>query len=192
MNKKTISLLLGLLILVAVSWHFGKQSPPRDLTPAETRAPAPLKIISPDTSKSRIGPADIAQQPPRPETLSQDPSHPLAVSFGDDPNGLAAEPALLMEIFNSYRSHFGAFPSGEDNPQIMNALMGANPDRLAIFPLSHPRLAANGALLDAWKSPFFFHFISKDHMEIRSPGPDREIYTDDDIVVSNRPKEEGR
>ena len=96
-----------------------------------------------------------------------------------------------MEIFNLYRARFGSFPSGEDNPQIMNALMGANPEKLPIFPLKHPRLSADGALLDAWKSPFFFHLISSDHMEIRSPGPDQEIYTPDDIVVSNKPQESG-
>lgn len=157
-----------------------------------TLAPDPSRVTAAASSKSTIRPSEIARQKPRPETISQDPSHPLAVSFGADPEAFATEPALLMEIFNYYRSRFGAFPSGEDNPQFMNALMGANPEKLAIFPLSHPRLSETGALLDGWTSPFFFHLISKDHIEIRSAGPDREIYTDDDIVVSNRPDEEER
>jgi len=192
LNKKKIILSLSLLVLVAISWHLGKPSPPQIPTTGTTQAPAPSEVVRPALSKPQVRPSDIAQQKPRPETLSQDPSHPLAVSFGSDIEAFATEPALLMEIFNSYRSRFGAFPSGEDNPQIMNALMGANPARLPIFPLSHPRLSETGALLDAWKSPFFFHLISSAQLEIRSAGPDREIYTDDDIVVSNRPDEDDR
>ncbi len=86
-------------------------------------------------------------------------------------SGAEEEPRQLLVLFDFYRETFGSFPSGEDNAQFMNALRGANPDRLSIFPQTHPRLNRDGELLDHWGSPFFFHQISADHIEITSPGP---------------------
>ncbi len=121
-------------------------------------------------------PADIAAVRP----------HPNAVSFGSDPSAAQREPQQLLRLFEFYRESFGSFPSGEGNAQFMNALRGANPERLPIFPEKHPRLNPDGELLDFWGSPFFFHQISSDHIEIRSYGPDREIFTGDDIIAPDK------
>lgn len=182
-GKYRVATIIGLLVLAVALYHFGKPKP----SPEKQADPAPPKLVAPGSTGTPTTPSEISFQKPPSETLAKVPSHPLAVSFGSDPLTSEHEADILLEIFESYRSHFGAFPSGEDNPQFMYALMGANPGRLPIFPLNHPRLSEDGALLDAWKSPFFFHIISHDHIEIRSPGADREIYTEDDIIVSNRP-----
>lgn len=130
----------------------------------------------------------VAVLPPDPATLQRVPSHPMAVSFGDSPDLSVSEPSILLEILQFYRQEFGAFPTGEDNPSIMNALKGKNPSGLPIFPAKHPRIAPDGSLLDAWGKPFFFHIISSQHIEVRSLGPDGVIFTDDDIVVPKRPE----
>ena len=181
-----VAKIIGLLVLAVALYYFGKPKP----SPEERADPAPPKLAAPGNAKAPTLPSGIAFQKPRPETLAKVPSHPLAISFGSDPKNSGNETDILLEIFESYRSHFGTFPTGEDNPQFMHALMGANPGRLPIFPLTHPRLSEKGALLDVWNSPFIFHLISRDHIEIRSPGPDREIYTEDDILTTNRPRAE--
>jgi hypothetical protein len=41
----------------------------------------------------------------------------------------------------------------------------------------------NGEMLDGYGTPFFFHQISGQEMEIRSAGPDRVMWTFDDTVT---------
>jgi hypothetical protein len=125
--------------------------------------------------------------PPDPATLQKVLSHPMAVSFGKSPDRAATEASALLEILQFYRQEFGAFPTGEDNASIMNALKGNNPSGLPIFPADHPRMTKDGSLLDAWGKPFFFHIISSQYIEVRSLGPDGIIFTEDDILVPKRP-----
>jgi hypothetical protein len=123
--------------------------------------------------------------PSEPDSTLASP-HPDAVAFGSDKISPTLEPQILLSWFEIYREHFGQFPAGEDNAQFMNALRGLNPERLAIFPFAHPRLDASGALLDAWGNPFFVHQLSRDHVEVRSAGPDGEWYTPDDLMAPRR------
>jgi hypothetical protein len=37
--------------------------------------------------------------------------------------------------------------------------------------------------VDRWDTPYFFHQMSASHMEVRSAGPDKMLWTSDDIVV---------
>jgi len=38
-------------------------------------------------------------------------------------------------------------------------------------------------LVDAWGTPFFFHQLSGHEMEIHSAGPDKIMWTADDLVT---------
>jgi len=84
-------------------------------------------------------------------------------------------------ILEAYRNRFRAFPTG-DNREIVNALTGANPERLPFFPRDHPNLNASGEWVDRWSTPLFFHHLASDVIEIRSAGPDRTLYSADDVV----------
>lgn len=130
--------------------------------------------------------ADIgvpAVLPPDEGSLQKVSSHPDAVSFGSGGVPPEREAEELLRLFQVFRQHFGGFPTGEDNAQMMNALCGANPTNLPIFPLNHARFDSKRALLDAWGKPFVFHSVSRDLLEIRSCGRDGEIFTDDDHVA---------
>lgn len=142
----------------------------------EVTKPTPITTPSPTPGAVAVLPAD-------PSSLQKVSPHPLAVSFGENPELSAKEPAMLLEILEFYRMEFGRFPAGQENRDIMNALTGNNPDKLPVFPRKHPRIDARGNLLDAWGNPFIFHPLSSQHLEVRSKGPDREIFTDDDIVA---------
>jgi hypothetical protein len=52
-----------------------------------------------------------------------------------------------------------------------------------IRPDSGLRINEKGELVDAWGTPFFFHQLSGSEMEIRSAGPDKVMWTDDDLVT---------
>lgn len=122
-------------------------------------------------------------QVPKAEDLAQVPSNPMAAAIGSEKIMPDSEIALVLELFQIYRREFGAFPAGQANSHFLNALRGMNPDKLPIFPLAHPRLDPAGNLLDRWQQPYHFHPVSLDRLEIRSAGPDRELFTADDLVA---------
>lgn len=87
-----------------------------------------------------------------------------------------------MAIHN-YNSAFGENPVGE-NSEITAALMGKNPKQSNFIPDGAGlRVNDKGELIDAWGTPFFFHQLSGQMMEIRSAGADRKMWTHDDLVT---------
>jgi hypothetical protein len=96
-------------------------------------------------------------------------------------------PAAVMDHMRNtihlYASMFGGNPVGT-NPEITAALNGDNPKGANfIKPEDGMRINAKGELVDPWGTPFFFHQISGTEMEIHSAGPDRVMWTADDLVV---------
>lgn len=92
---------------------------------------------------------------------------------------------VLHDILGAWRSN----APGQGNPvgsnrEITAVLTGGNIWKFAIIPPDHPAINARGELCDRWGTPVFFHQLSRENMELRSCGPDRERYTADDIVVS--------
>jgi len=84
---------------------------------------------------------------------------------------------------HNYNSAFGENPVGT-NPEITATLMGKNPKGINfITPDSGLRVNENGEMVDAYGTPFFFHQLSGQEMEIRSAGEDRKMWTFDDVVT---------
>ena len=172
-----IAIVITVILASLTLWYpelFPSKNPSPSPQVTQTHPPAPPQ-------KSPTG--AVATVPLKPEELSSEPSHPLAVSFGADATLAPREAAILLEILEFYRQEFGSFPAGQENADIMNALTGNNPRKLPIFPRPHPRIDALGRLLDAWGKPFIFHPVSSQHLEVLSCGPDGEIFTTDDIRV---------
>lgn len=82
--------------------------------------------------------------------------------------------------FRDYAYAFDGNPVGT-NAEITKALLGGNPKGTR-FPIPDgSTVNNNGELCDRWGTPYFFHQISKNKMEVRSAGPDRAMWTIDDI-----------
>ena len=97
------------------------------------------------------------------------------------------EPAIVLSnmriVIHQYGSMFGGNPVGT-NPEISSALNGENPRQAKfINPESGLRINGKGELVDFWGTPFFFHQLSGTEMEIRSAGPDKVMWTADDLVT---------
>jgi hypothetical protein len=92
---------------------------------------------------------------------------------------------ILRDILNLYRERFGAYPAFGDNTQLVNALAGANPQRLGLLPRDIPAIdPVTGELRDRWGVPYVFHAISRNAIELRTAGPDRVSYTEDDMILT--------
>jgi hypothetical protein len=96
------------------------------------------------------------------------------------------EPSIVLEnmarAVRQYGTMFGGNPVGT-NPEITSQLNGNNPKHINfINPEAGMRINEKGELVDAWGTPYFFHQLSGTDMEIHSAGPDRIMWTSDDLV----------
>ena len=86
----------------------------------------------------------------------------------------------VLDVFQLLLKIDGGLPLGS-NEEIVAALTGDNPNRMVFLSADHPAIDAQGRLVDRWRSPLFFHAVSRDRIEVRSAGPDGEMWTGDDI-----------
>lgn len=67
------------------------------------------------------------------------------------------------------------------NEEFAAALMGENAAKEVFLRAPHACLNEKGQLVDRWGTPLFFHVRDRDRIDIRSAGPDREMWTMDDL-----------
>jgi hypothetical protein len=67
------------------------------------------------------------------------------------------------------------------NEDWADLLRGKNGAAERFLPDSHRALNAGGQLIDRWGTPLFFHALGGGRYEIRSAGPDRKLWTADDL-----------
>jgi hypothetical protein len=108
----------------------------------------------------------------------------LADDLNSPAGDVRADLRLVNEIFIAYR---GAVHSGNpvgENVEITAVLKGRNKLGFAFIPPDNPAINSKGELCDRWGTPYFFHQLSGEKMEIRSAGPDRVLWTADDEVLT--------
>ena len=88
---------------------------------------------------------------------------------------------LLSPVFALYQWAYKEVPEGGDNYELMMPLTGKNPHRIVFFPPGHESFDSEGNLLDRWGTPYFFHKMSDQVLDIVSAGPDRRMGTADDL-----------
>jgi hypothetical protein len=91
---------------------------------------------------------------------------------------------LVNQIFIAYRGATRLENPVGENAEITAVLRGRNRLGFAFIPADCPALNAKGELCDRWGTPYFFHQLSGQKMEIRSAGPDRRLWTADDEVLT--------
>lgn len=145
--------------------------------PAADNQPAPAPAPPPSHTPDRPALSPVAP-------AASFPRSPLAHTLNSPSTTAADDLRVIGRILALYRERFGSYPSFGDNAQLVNALAGANPHRIPLLARDAAAVSAKtGELIDRWGSPYVFHSISRVALEIRSPGPDREPYTPDDLVA---------
>jgi hypothetical protein len=158
------------LVLVFAFWRWRLHPPPEAAT-------------SPTTAPS-LAPA--ALPPPAADS-------PLAARL-HAPDGTAADDLVVLHeiigqfitsVKEPYRRPIGL------NEDLAAALRGENPQRLVFIPAGHPAFNAAGQIIDRWGTPLFVHPRAADALDLRSAGPDRRLFTDDDVVIPRRKTDPG-
>lgn len=125
--------------------------------------------------------------PPAPKAPADsriDPDRsPLADALNAPTSDIRADLRVVAMIVDTYRTNFPSAgnPVG-NNAEITAALVGKNKLRLSLIPPDHPAINRAGELCDRWGTPFFFHAESATQMGLRSAGPDRKMWNEDDVV----------
>jgi hypothetical protein len=184
--------------LAAAVWFMASGSwSSRDRTRLDREATAAIVSRSPDhgaiskSSNSNVVSRDEPTVGSHPQgaagvaPVSLPPATPFLFGSADTPP--AMEPATVLSnmriAIRQYGSRFGGNPVGT-NEEITRALNGGNPKQVNfISEESGLRINGRGELVDYWGTPFFFHQLSSTEMEIRSAGPDKIMWTADDLVT---------
>jgi len=90
---------------------------------------------------------------------------------------------VISEILAHYRYAYRENPVGE-NSEITAQLLGNNPKKVVFIAPDCTALKGN-ELVDSSGSPLFFHALSAERMHVVSAGPDGELWTDDDVSLSD-------
>ncbi|MGC4016338.1 MAG: hypothetical protein QM755_17710 [Luteolibacter sp.] len=127
-----------------------------------------------------------AESPPAPESTPVITVLPIAADMATL-NSPETQPqddlSALSMLLTTYGRQQGGNPTGE-NEEITATLLGNNPKHAAYLPAKAPFVNAAGQLIDRWGTPYFFHSMTSNRTDIRSAGPDRELWTADDLVSS--------
>jgi hypothetical protein len=163
----------------------GEGAPQAPPAPAGESRPVPASAAAPRNEAGDLGktvtaaPAAVAARVVSGAIAVED--FPIVAPLNQAGSTLARDLATVAAVLDAWRTNFPreGNPVGE-NADITAGLSGANPLGLVLIPKQHPAINAQGELCDRWGTPFRFHQLSGEHMEIRSAGPDRKFATEDD------------
>ena len=129
-------------------------------------------------------PAPLVKQRPAPPKEAVVLEDMLALSDQLNSNQATVQDDLeiLEELFAAFQRFVGSVPEGGLNDEIVAGLLGGNEKKLVFLRNGHPKLNEQGELLDRFGTPYYFHPLSSDEIEIRSAGPDGLLFTEDDAV----------
>jgi hypothetical protein len=192
--KRWLPAILLLCAVLAIAWYVASrsktQNPPNPDSPIGSN---PVVALKPGTAApGQQNPATVPKQSNPGITSDRpapgEPAKPLPYIVGSaDVPPTNLPPQIVLENMRraivNYGSTFSGNPVGT-NPEIAAALNGENPKQIKfIDPDNGLRINGKGELVDAWGTPFFFHQLSATDMEVRSAGPDRIMWTPDDLVI---------
>jgi len=139
-------------------------SRPPDSNPAIPATPGSAAPVAPVAPGASIPPMAIVP----------------AVPSASDPAALETDLQHVQMMFREYRDVVGTNPVGT-NSEIMRAILGENVKQAKIGAPENQQLNEKGELVDRWGTPYFFHQLSGSKIEVRSAGPDRRMWTRDDM-----------
>jgi hypothetical protein len=196
--KRWLPAILLICAAAATAWYFASRSKTQSPLNPELPVDSDTTVAALHNAKSPAGsatqkeaPAASSQSNPNvsaPATVPATPAKPLPYIIGSaDAPPTNFPPQIVVENMRraiiNYGSTFSGNPVGS-NPEIAAALNGENPKQIKfIDPENGLRINGKGELVDSWGTPFFFHQLSATDTEVRSAGPDKIMWTPDDLVI---------
>jgi hypothetical protein len=190
--KKWVALVVGLAAVIAIWFLYSTHyQPSGQKTVEEQNAAVNRALANQNSNIVAIIHSNFANVHPSPVNPARG-----AVAIVVPPGGPPAplqftnfEPSTVMQnmsrAIRRFGEMFGGNPVG-NNQEITSELSGKNPKHIDFISADAGlRVNDNGELVDPWGTPYFFHQLSGADTEIHSAGPDRVMWTSDDIVVDS-------
>ncbi len=144
------------------------------------KPPAPV----PETKAPSLSSSPESSVPPSPPPTDETAiGMEILQDYATERSDARHDLELMDRLLGSYRT----LVKGDDplnfasNATIAESIRGKNPAHMAFLPERHRAFNEAGEIVDRWKTPLFFHVLSQDQIEIRSAGPDKQMWTDDDL-----------
>ncbi len=178
----TVAIVLAALGLGLALWViFQKTAPPS----SPIQPPTPKKYQTAQASVAKPDSRTLPAESPAPAPSLSVTLIPALGEIVAELNDPAQPPThdleILQNLLGQYRRIFGENPPGGENSEITAAMLGSNPRKLAVLPTDLPALNSRGELRDRWGTPYYFHPVSRIQMGLLSAGPDRQLWTTDDL-----------
>lgn len=170
--KIFVATLVAILLLLLVLWRPWEQDEPPGKFP-----PTPVDRRHPPDDDPPVTPIETAPVVP---AVEPPPPEPVLASAEDTRKIRDAIENLELTL-RDFGTALGGNPVGT-NAEITAALLGDNAKQVKLELPAGSSLNASGELCDPWGTPWFFHQLSKTKTELRSAGPDRQMYNEDDFV----------
>lgn len=178
-------ILVFLALAIAATIVFWPSRLPQPKNAAPPTQPPPAPQLS-DLGK----PADLfhTSQRTTTNTLEIDAANLQKADTLNSPDQSVQEDLQIIAEFVDLLGKAGLNYSVGDNADITAALTGTQyPGQKGhLFPRQHNAIRA-GQLVDRWGTPFWFHANGPGQLEIRSAGPDKQLFTPDDISQNPSP-----
>jgi len=142
----------------------------------ETDTQVPAKAISKKTPKQDFRLTQLDNQ-----KIAYNPAIKISRKI-DTATTPEASLQLIQQLLTHYKFAYKENPVGSENSEITEQLLGKNPKRIVFIDTNISNLKEN-ELVDQWDTPYFFHALSGQKMEIRSAGPDQQLWNSDDIIT---------
>ena len=150
------------------------------VSPTVQKVAAPRMAVPPTNEAASAPLPGAVPELPKPRIAAIPTNWPKAGPLGLPPDIVLRNARAAV---TQYGSMFKGNPVGT-NPEITAALNGNNPKQVKfISPESGLQINDKGEMVDPWGTPFFFHQLSARDMEVRSAGPDKVMWTGDDLVT---------
>ncbi len=146
-----------------------------------------LYLIRPDEDTApEAPPAPSAEAPPA--RSENPPPPPIGDDFLKEYASPSTTPVQDLENFgHALESMLNLFKNLDTrliatNSELAAFFRGQNIENLVFISPDHPVFNPEGLLVDRWKSPLIVHPLGTGLIQIRSAGPDRLPYSEDDLI----------
>ena len=176
--KRSVLVIVILILIFIVIFVSRRSSPPSTANSNSAVQSAPAYDIK-VTEIPSTAPSSLETSNRSPPLLGETILRDYAITNLPPQNDLT----LMSHLMDNSRL---LLKSAADRPLSANEdwadfLRGKNSARERFLPDNHIALNTKGQLVDRWGTPLFFHALGGGRFDIRSAGPDRKLWTDDDI-----------
>jgi hypothetical protein len=175
-RRKTLAVLL--LIAGLIAWQVSKHSRPEPTPPAPAPAIVQKDVIPPGIVVTESSP--IVQPP----SANSAPGDRLLGGYGNPTQPAKDDLVLMARAISNFLiiDKQATNRALSANEEWSAALRGKRPGTEPWISEASPALDFQQRLIDRWQTPLHFHALGNKQWEIRSAGPDRKLWTGDDLV----------